>query len=421
MATGAARPSSWRCSSPGRPSTRCSRRETLASPTGSSSSRPGITIRDRLRVLLPEDAENYYDLRDLVPADLRAASSRRGSSITNFHAFLLKDAKEIKGVAKNTRLLLQGRPQGRPVQGDAAGDGRAASCATSGADKQQIVVLNDEAHHCYRDKPLAGAARSADKEQQDANERGARLVPRPRGDRKARRASSTVYDLSATPFFLRGSGYNEGTSSRGSVSDFSLMDAIESGIVKVPRIAGRRRRRPTTLVDLPATLGLRRRRSCRRRAAKDDGRRTGSRPRSSKARCAASTALREGVRALGDGARAATARRRRCSSSSARTPSSPSSSSTGSPASRSSSDDDGASLTSPASSPLFSQRRRRQPGRAAAHDPRRLRAARVRRGAEGRLQEGRRRGDRGVQGRVPHAQPRRRRRRSSPTRTCCAR
>ena len=43
---------------------------TRASPSGSSSSRPGITIRDRLRVLLPEDAENYYDLRDLVPADL---------------------------------------------------------------------------------------------------------------------------------------------------------------------------------------------------------------------------------------------------------------------------------------------------------------------------------------------------------------
>src|ERR1700728_4372722 len=45
-----------------------------------------------------------------------------------------------------------------------------------------------------------------------------------------------VYDLSATPFFLRGSGYAEGTLFPWTVSDFSLMDAIESGIVKLPRV-----------------------------------------------------------------------------------------------------------------------------------------------------------------------------------------
>ena len=45
-----------------------------------------------------------------------------------------------------------------------------------------------------------------------------------------------IYDLSATPFFLRGSGYQEGTLFPWVVSDFSLIDAIESGIVKVPRV-----------------------------------------------------------------------------------------------------------------------------------------------------------------------------------------
>ena len=45
-----------------------------------------------------------------------------------------------------------------------------------------------------------------------------------------------VIDLSATPFFLRGSGYAEGTLFPWTVSDFSLMDAIESGIVKLPRV-----------------------------------------------------------------------------------------------------------------------------------------------------------------------------------------
>ena len=47
---------------------------------------------------------------------------------------------------------------------------------------------------------------------------------------------SLVYDLSATPFFLRGSGYREGTLFPWTVSDFSLMDAIECGIVKLPRV-----------------------------------------------------------------------------------------------------------------------------------------------------------------------------------------
>ena len=69
---------------------------------------PGITIRDRLRVLLPEDAENYYDLRDLIPADLRGGLEHARIAIVNYHAFLLKDAKEIQGVARNTRLLLRG-------------------------------------------------------------------------------------------------------------------------------------------------------------------------------------------------------------------------------------------------------------------------------------------------------------------------
>ena len=49
-------------------------------------------------------------------------------------------------------------------------------------------------------------------------------------------SASLVYDLSATPFFLRGSGYAEGTLFPWTMSDFSLMDAIECGIVKLPRV-----------------------------------------------------------------------------------------------------------------------------------------------------------------------------------------
>ena len=72
-----------------------------------------------------------------------------------------------------------------------------------------------------------------------------------------------VYDLSATPFFLRGSGFREGELFGWVVSDFSLMDAIEAGIVKVPRV-------PThddvvaRRADLPSCL-----QACSRQAAKE--------------------------------------------------------------------------------------------------------------------------------------------------------
>lgn len=193
---------------------------------------PGITIRDRLRVLLPEDAENYYDLRDLIPADLKGGLEHARIVITNYHAFQLKDAKEIKGVAKNTRLLLKGDRQDDPFK-ETPQAMVSRVLRDLGADKQQIVVLNDEAHHCYMDRPLPAGEKAA-KEQEVANEearvwfKGLQAVAKHVGIKQ-------IFDLSATPFYLAGSGYNEGYIFPWTVSDFSLMDAIESGIVKVPR------------------------------------------------------------------------------------------------------------------------------------------------------------------------------------------
>ena len=194
---------------------------------------PGITIRDRLRVLLPEEAENYYDLRDLIPADLKGGLDHARIVITNYHALQLKDAKEFRGVAKNTRLLLKG-----DSKVDAFKETPQAMVSRVlrdlGADMQQILVLNDEAHHCYADKPLP-AGEKADKEAEAANEdarvwfRGLQAIAKNVGIKQ-------VFDLSATPFYLSGSGYNEGYIFPWTISDFSLMDAIESGIVKVPRM-----------------------------------------------------------------------------------------------------------------------------------------------------------------------------------------
>lgn len=204
---------------------------------------PGITIRDRLRVLLPGDPGNYYDERDLVPPDLRGQLAQAQVVITNYHSFLPRDAKEIRGVAANTRKILTA---GKTPDADPFRETPAAMVSRVlrdfggiGSSSNEVVVFNDEAHHCYVDKPLPGTTErvsaTVSREEQDANQearvwfRGVQAIARHAGIK-------TVYDLSATPFYLGGSGYNEGYLFPWTVSDFSLMDAIESGIVKIPRI-----------------------------------------------------------------------------------------------------------------------------------------------------------------------------------------
>lgn len=199
---------------------------------------PGITIKDRLRVLLPGDPENYYDQRDLIPADLKGGLEHARIVITNYHAFQLKDAKEIRGVAHKTRLLLQGdRAEDAFKETPKAMVSRVLrDFGATGGEKQQIMVFNDEAHHCYRDRPIPaeGKAGQLSRDQREANDqarvwfRGLQAIARHVGIKQ-------IFDLSATPFYLGGSGYQEGHLFPWTVSDFSLMDAIESGVVKVPR------------------------------------------------------------------------------------------------------------------------------------------------------------------------------------------
>jgi len=95
-----------------------------------------------------------------------------------------------------------------------------------------------EAHHCYRERALSEEEkldREAAAEAKENNE-AARLWISGIEALKRKIGVRHVYDLSATPFFLRGSGYQEGTLFPWVVSDFSLMDAIECGIVKLPRV-----------------------------------------------------------------------------------------------------------------------------------------------------------------------------------------
>ena len=195
---------------------------------------PGLTIRDRLRVLQPNDPDTYYKGRELVPNDMLGDLERTKIVITNYHAFKLRERIEL---SKGGRSLLRGR-----------GD-ELKTAETEGQMVQRvmpelmgiknILVINDEGHHCYREKPDPEAEvdlKGDDKKEAEKNNEAARLWISGLEIVNRKLGLSRVIDLSATPFFLRGSRYAEGTLFPWTMGDFSLMDAIECGIVKVPRV-----------------------------------------------------------------------------------------------------------------------------------------------------------------------------------------
>jgi type III restriction enzyme len=198
---------------------------------------PGITIRDRLRVLLPSDPENYYETRDLVPRDMLDDVRKAQVVITNYHAFKRRDTIEAP---KLTKALLAGRSEDYDTL-ESEGEMVARVCRSL-MGRQNIVVINDEAHHCYRHKVRDDTEDepekldSEEREQAKKSAEAARVWISGLEAVKRKLGVGVIYDLSATPFFLRGSGYPEGLLFHWVVSDFSLMDAIESGIVKVPRV-----------------------------------------------------------------------------------------------------------------------------------------------------------------------------------------
>ena len=192
---------------------------------------PGITIRDRLRVLLPNDPNNYYLQRDVLSRELLSDLNRVKIIITNFHTFKLKE----KG--NGSRLTKKILTSGNGAFTETPDEMARRVCRELGT-KKNIVVINDEAHHCYR-RSVGGeevTLKGDERKEAEKREEDARIWISGLEAIKAKIGIKVVYDLSATPFFLRGSGYTEGTLFPWVISDFSLIDAIESGIVKIPRV-----------------------------------------------------------------------------------------------------------------------------------------------------------------------------------------
>ncbi|TSA35898.1 MAG: restriction endonuclease [Verrucomicrobiaceae bacterium] len=197
---------------------------------------PGLTIKDRLRVLQPNDPDSYYASRELVPNDMLDDVNRAKIVITNYHAFKLRERVEI---SKGGRQLLQGRTGEAPLTLETEGQ-MIQRVMPDLMGMKNILAINDEAHHCYREK--AGLDEEDDdlkgdeRKEAEKNKEAARLWISGLEAVNRKLGLTRVLDLSATPFFLSGSGYVEGTLFPWTMSDFSLMDAIECGIVKLPRV-----------------------------------------------------------------------------------------------------------------------------------------------------------------------------------------
>ena len=196
---------------------------------------PGLTIKDRLRVLQPNDPDSYFTTREIVPQDMIEYVKQAKIVITNFHAFKRRERVDLSA---GGRALLKGKggddldtleSEGQMIQRvmpDLMG-------------LKNIMVLNDEAHHCYREKPAEpdeDDLKGDEKKEAEKNNEAARLWISGLEAVNRKLGVQRVVDLSATPFFLQGSGYAEGTLFPWTMSDFSLMDAIECGIVKLPRV-----------------------------------------------------------------------------------------------------------------------------------------------------------------------------------------
>ena len=198
---------------------------------------PGVTIKSRLGVLFvdtknknPNDIEDYYRVRALIPANMehRLENLNARLVITNYHTF---EPKILQG---NKRSPFDGKVdlEGKKIDTGNKEDFSQVVKRTLGKFKagSRVLILNDEAHHCYLPK---SKSKTTDNEEADENARAAVWFSGLREIAKKFKVQS-VYDLSATPYYLTGSGYTPYSLFPWVVSDFGLIEAIESGLVKIP-------------------------------------------------------------------------------------------------------------------------------------------------------------------------------------------
>jgi type III restriction enzyme len=175
---------------------------------------PGLTVRDRLQVLLPDNPDNFYQSFVLVDSTMWQELLQAKIEVTNWHT--LAPYNENYG----PKVIKKGPESDEAFVRRVLPDFRNAT---------NILIINDEAHHCHRP---TGEEEASEKEKATIWVSGIDRINRAR-------AVLRVYDLTATPFKPTGRNNQCEQLFTWIVSDFGLNDAIESGLVKTPKVAVR--------------------------------------------------------------------------------------------------------------------------------------------------------------------------------------
>ena len=180
---------------------------------------PGLTVKNRLAVLEPSHVENYYEAFRIVPSSLLDKLRQGRVVVRNWHALNWETEERIAGKRSvDKRGAKSDEAYVREVLGDMA-------------NARTVLVINDEAHHAWRVPAESKAKGVAKNEIEEATKWIGGL------DRIHRaRSILACYDFSATPFAPSGKRSSEEALFGWIVSDFGLNDAIESGLVKTPRV-----------------------------------------------------------------------------------------------------------------------------------------------------------------------------------------
>ena len=183
---------------------------------------PGLTVKERLQVLLPSEG-SYYDEFNLCPSEaLRQKLNQAEVLIENWHT--LMPLKEV-----DRSVVKKGR------ESDEAYTRRVLGKLATHKD---IIVINDEAHHAYRKPPEVKISKKQAEEQGIDLDEATRWIGGLDRIHKTRRIQR-CFDLSATPFAPTGKKSTDTALFDWIISDFGLNDAIEAGLVKTPRVVVR--------------------------------------------------------------------------------------------------------------------------------------------------------------------------------------
>lgn len=187
---------------------------------------PGLTVKSRLAVLEPAGAGNYYEAFNIVPSPLLEKLRHGKVLIRNWHALAWDSEEQIK---KRRSVDKRGAKSDEAYTREVLGE------MASG---HKLLVINDEAHHAWRVNWEAEGKYLRARDLKDSAEEATIWIGGL--DRLNRsRGVLTCYDFSATPFTPSGKKSSEEALFGWIVSDFGLNDAIESGLVKTPRVVVR--------------------------------------------------------------------------------------------------------------------------------------------------------------------------------------